>query len=168
MTRKSNSETSKSSTLKGVDDRHLEHPHSSAVDPAGGEVFDGASNASAAGGGETIQKAEKPTGKSDPDAVGYAVFEDCPDPAEDDPITGDDGVGAVVSDDCDESDDGGSAIGKAATSQRQRATSASGKIGVDTSVGSSMGAAVLPDGRAVGGAKLDDEVREGFGLVFES
>ena len=162
--RKPKSDTDTSSTAAGVDDRHLPHPHAIAVDPAGGAVFDGTIDASAADGTVAPRtEPEKPTADGDPDAIGYVVLEDCPDPAEDDSIARGDGVGAVVRDDCDDPV-GRPAVDTTAAPQSLRAIAAAG----DTSVGAGMGAAVLPDGRVAGDAGPGAEVREGYGLVFSS
>lgn len=155
MTRKS--KTEKCCATAGVDDRDLPHPHGIAVDPVGGAVFDDASDEPSVVGTETTHaEPEKPTAEGDSDAIGFAVFEDCPDPTEDETFGGGDGVGAVVSDDCDGPADR-TAVGQTATAPRPRAA---------TSAGTGMGAAVFPDGRVVGDAGESAEVREGYGLVF--
>jgi hypothetical protein len=159
MTRKPKNDTDNPSNAAGVDDRHLPHPHGVAVDPAGGAVFDGSFAAA-----DATAKPEKPTADGDPDAVGFMVLEDCPDPAEDD-SSGGDGVGAVVRDDCDDSADR-TTIDTGATPQRRRAVAAASQTGTDTSVAAGMGAAVLPDGRVIGNAGPGHDVREGYGLVF--
>jgi hypothetical protein len=163
MTRKPKTDRDTSSAAAGVEDRHLPHPHAVAVDPAGGAVFEGDSTASAA---DITAKPEKPTAEGDPDAVGFVVFQDCPDPAEDD-IAGGDGVGAVVRDDCDDAG-GRTAMDTGAAPQTLRAVATASTAGTDTSVGAGMGAAVLPDGRVVGNAGPGGEVREGYGLIFSS
>jgi hypothetical protein len=160
--RKPKSDTETTGTTVGVDDRHLQHPHAITVDPAGGAVFDGTIDASAADGAAAPRmELETPTADGDPDAIGHVVFKDCPDPAEDDSSAGGDGVGAAVRNDCDDPA-GGPAVDTTAAPQSLRATTATG----DTSVGAGMGAAVLPDGRVVGDARAGAEVREGYGLVF--
>jgi hypothetical protein len=163
MARKSEAKGKKSSTVAGVDDRHLPHPHATAVDPAGGAVFGDTASSSPAGGADAAcPKAEKPTADGDPDAIGYVVLEDCPDPDDQNDSAGGDGVGAVVRDDCHDAD-GRPAADATVAPQSQSAVGAS-----DATAGSAMGGAVLPDGRVAGDAGQGGDIREGYGLVFSS
>jgi len=160
MTRKTNDsrKTQEKSRTAGdaMDDRHLSHPHAEAVDPAGGAVFDDATEPTT---GIAKPSAEKPSPEGDPDAAGFSVLgEKCAEPDDDDG----NGVGAVVEDDCDPP-----AARSATTVTRSRPlpiTSAAVSSGAPTGTGS--GYAVLPDGRRTGEGVGDEETREGFGLVF--
>lgn len=146
-------------TTDAVDDRHLPHPHAEPADPAGGAVFDDATGATAVADKPC---AEPPTAEGDPDAIGFTVLgELCAEPDDDDGT----GVGSVVEDECDPPADGSSASATVA-SRPARVAIATAATPSSASAGAGSGSAVLPDGRVVGTDGGDDDIREGFGLVF--
>jgi hypothetical protein len=154
--RKTKKETRAAS--EAVDDRHLSHPHAEPVDPAGGAVFDDATGPTAVSGKPS---AENPTAEGDPDAIGFSVLgEQCTEPDDDDG----NGVGAVVEDDCDPPAAGSTTTATAASVPVTTTAAAATPSGASTSTG--LGSAVLPDGRKTGAGGSDEEIREGFGLVF--
>lgn len=146
-------------TSDAVDDRHLSHPHAEPVDPAGGAVFDDTTGQTA---GACKPCTEPPTAEGDPDAIGFTVLTgECAEPDDDDGM----GVGAVVEDECDPPAAG--AVAAATVSSRPArvaiATAATPSV---ASADAGSGSAVLPGGRVSGTVGRDNDIREGFGLVF--
>lgn len=163
MTRKPKAKTKSGNdrrkTTVAVDDRHLSHPHAEPVDPAGSAVFDDATGAGASTGKPCV---EPSTAEGDPDAIGFTVVtEECAEPDDDDGT----GVGAEVEDDCDPPATGSAAAATASPRRAQVAIATAATASV-ASADAGRGSAVLPDGRVTGTDGGDNDIREGFGLVF--
>lgn len=146
-------------TSNAIDDRHLSHPHAEPVDPAGDAVFDGTTGPTA---GASKPCTEPPTALGDPDAIGFTVLaEECTEPDDDDGA----GVGAVVEDECDPPAAGSAAVATV-SSRPARVAIATAATPPVASADAGSGSAVLPGGRISGTVGSDDDIHEGFGLVF--
>lgn len=142
-----------------VDDRHLSHPHAEPVDPAGRAVFD---DTTGPADGADKPCPEPPTAEGDPDAIGFTVLTgEYAEPDDDDGM----GVGAVVEDECDPPA-AGSAASATVSSRPARVAIATAATPLVASADAGSGSAVLPGGKVPGTVGRDDDIREGFGLVF--
>lgn len=145
-------------TSNAIDDRHLSHPHAEPVDPAGGAFFEDTPGPAP---GASKPCTEPPTVEGDPDAIGFTLLVgECTEQDDDDGT----GIGAVVEDECNPPAVG--SVTATVSSRSARVAIATAATPSIASADAGSGSAVLPDGRISGTVGGEDNIREGFGLVF--